>query len=346
MKDLHNFFNIIGKKFNLSGNLLNIKLLQNGGIHKTYQVIYSYPDLTEKYYIFQKVNPTVFQNPEIIMQNISLVANYLKNHYPDMQLLEFYQTEQQNYYYKNFRVMNFIQGENMRICNSFMQIQQAGKAFGEFHTRLSGLDSKKLKQTIPDFHNTPNYMQKLNHYKNQNLPELKILASMQEKACEIFKLYQTKKLPFRIVHNDMKCSNLIFYKNQAIIIDWDTIARGMLVYDFGDAVRSFASKTVSDDLNFSAIGIDLEKFQAFATGYLQEAKNLTQEEKSVLVQAVFTVTVELATRYLLDYLQGNRYFKISYPEHNLIRARNQIQLAKNISANANAMQEIILNILN
>ncbi|MDE6005384.1 MAG: aminoglycoside phosphotransferase family protein [Oscillospiraceae bacterium] len=342
------FLETIGKKFHLSGNLLDSKLLTNGGIHDSYQVIYLNPDFTKKYYIFQKMNRIAFQNPEIMMQNIAVVANYLKNNYPDMQILEFYQTENQNYFYQNFRVMNFIQGENMRICNNLVQIQQAGKAFGQFHARLSGLDSTKLKQTIPNFHATPEYMKKLKLFENQNLPELKILESMQERACEIFNFYQNKKLPFRIVHNDMKCSNLLFHKftGKAIVIDWDTISNGMLVYDFGDAVRSFASKTVSDDLNFNAIGIDLQKFQAFATGYLQETKNfLTPEEKSVLVQAVFTVTVELATRYLLDYLQGNIYFKISYPEHNLIRARNQIELAKNISANAKAMQEIILNII-
>ena len=345
---MKNLLEIIGKKFNLSGKLLDSKLLQNGGIHETYQVIYQDFNLTKKYYIFQKINHIAFQNPEIIMQNIALVTNYLKINYTDMKILEFYQTENKNYFYDNFRVMKLIQGENMRICNNLVQIQQAGTALGQFHARLANLDGKKLKQAISDFHNTPKYMKKLEFFENQNLPELKILQSMQEKACEIYNFYQAKKLPFRIVHNDIKCSNFIFnkLKNQAIIIDWDTISNGMLVYDFGDAVRSFASKTVSDDLDFNAIGIDLEKFQAFVKSYLQETRNfLKKEEKSMLIQAVFTVTVELATRYLLDYLQGNKYFKISYPEHNLIRARNQIELAKNISANAKAMQEIILNII-
>ncbi|MDE5737406.1 MAG: hypothetical protein K2H93_03480, partial [Oscillospiraceae bacterium] len=90
MKDLLDLFEIIGKKFHLSGSLLDSKLLTNGGIHETYQVIYLNPDSTKKYYIFQKINCTAFQNPEIIMQNIAVVANYLKYHYPDMQRLEFY----------------------------------------------------------------------------------------------------------------------------------------------------------------------------------------------------------------------------------------------------------------
>lgn len=335
----------IGRQFRLSGVFLYSELLQNGGIHETYRVTYQNPDGTRQSYIFQKVNRTAFQNPEAIMQNISAVTAYFRNNFPDMKILEFYQTENHAYLYKDFRVMNAIQGKTMRTCDSLMQIREAGIIFGQFHAKLSGLDGTKLNQTIPDFHATQKYMQKLQDYKNV-VPELKILQSMQEQTCEIVRLYQTGVLPFRIVHNDMKCSNILFDNTTGkalAVIDWDTIMNGMLVYDFGDAVRSLASKTVSDNPDLSAVGIDLQKFQAFADGYLQETRNfLTQKEKSVLVKAVFTVTAELAVRYLLDYLQGSLYFKISYPEHNLIKARNQIQLAKHISANSKAMQEMIL----
>ena len=115
---------------------------------------------------------------------------------------------------------------------------------------------------------------------------------------------------------------------------------GMAVYDFGDAVRSFASDTSSSEPDLSKVGMNMTKFKAFSSGWLSQT-DYTPKERELLIPSVFSVTVELAVRYLTDYLQGNLYFKTSYPEQNLIRTRNQIRLAQKILKQESEMKKLI-----
>ena len=317
--------NTVRKKFRLKGEILESIPLTDGGIHGTYQV------RTEngKVYIFQQMNTSVFRNPEGVMQNIIRTASYLEQYVPEMQILHFYQTEQEEYLFQNWRVMDAIDGYSLKTCDNLHQIHQAGKAFGAFQKAVSGMDSGKLVQTVPGFHDTRAYFQKLLHLKS-SLPEMEILRKWQEQACFVCDCYQKGKLPFQVTHGDMKCSNLLFDRqtNQPVaVIDWDTVMSGMPVYDFGDAVRSFASNVSSSEADLSRVGISMPKFEAFVSGWLSECP---QKDRNLLIPAVFSVTVELAVRYLTDYLQGNIYFRITHPEQNLIRARNQIRLAQDI----------------
>ena len=326
--------NAVRKAFRLEGEILEMLPLTDGGIHRTYQIRLD----TGKAYIFQQMHTGVFRNPDAVMQNIVRTASYLEEHVPEMQILHFYQTGQGAYLFQNWRVMDAIDGYSLKTCENLHQIHQAGKAFGAFEKAVSGMDSAGLVQTIPGFHDTRAYFQKLLHLKS-SLPEAEILRSWQEQACFISDCYHRGEISFQVTHGDMKCSNLLFDRetNQPVaVIDWDTVMPGMPVYDFGDAVRSFVSNVSSSEADLSRVGISLPKLEAFASGWLSECP-----DRKLLIPAVFSVTVELAVRYLTDYLQGNIYFRISHPEQNLIRARNQIRLAQEILKHESEIKKLI-----
>ncbi len=326
--------------FRLKGSIAQADALGSGGIHRTYRIRMH----TGEEYIFQQMNTAVFRSPDAVMQNIARVTAYLNRNFPDKKTLHFYQTETGEYLFQNWRVMDAIRGESKKSCENLEQIHQAGKSFGNFQKAVSGLNAENLFPVLPEFHNTGIYFQKF-QILDSHLPEAEILRNWQEQACYVSDYYQKNRLPLIVTHNDMKCSNLLFDRitgQPLAVIDLDTVMPGMAVYDFGDAVRSFASNTSSSEQDLSRVGLNMQKFQAFASGWLSQ-KEYLPEERKLLIPAVFSVTAELAVRYLTDYLQGNVYFKTDFPEQNLIRARNQIRLAQDI-LNHEAEMEKILNI--
>ena len=328
----------VRKAFRLEGEIADFKVLSGGSIHMTCLVRLN----TGKDYIFQQMNTNVFRNPDAVMQNIRRTSEYLHSHFPERKILHFYQTASGSDFYQNWRVMDAIPGKSLKSCENLHQIQQAGETFGRFQKEVSGMNAETLVQVIPGFHNTRAYFQKLLSL-NSDLPEFSILKQWQEQACSVCDSCQKNQIPLRVTHNDMKCSNLLFdceTGQPSAVIDWDTIMPGMAVYDFGDAVRSFASNTSSSEPDFSKVGISMPKFKAFASGWLSQT-DCTPEERKLLIPAVFSVTAELAVRYLTDYLQGNLYFKTSYPEQNLIRAQNQITLAQDILNHQSEMEKLI-----
>lgn len=328
----------VQRAFRLQGEITDFHLLTEGSIHITCLVHLN----TGKNYIFQQMNTHVFRNPEDVMQNIRRTAEYLHFHFPERKILHFYQTPSGSYFFQGWRVMDAVSGRSLKSCENLYQVQKAGEAFGRFQKEVSGMNAGMLKQVIPDFHHTRVYFQKLLSL-HSDLPEFRILKEWQEQACYVCDVYQKNQIPLRVTHNDMKCSNLLFDSETgqpSAVIDWDTIMPGMAVYDFGDAVRSFASDTSSSEPDLSKVGMNMTKFKAFSSGWLSQT-DYTPKERELLIPSVFSVTVELAVRYLTDYLQGNLYFKTSYPEQNLIRTRNQIRLAQKILKQESEMKKLI-----
>ena len=142
------------------------------------------------------------------------------------------------------------------------------------------------------------------------------------------------KIPLRVTHNDTKFNNVSFDKTTGealAVLDLDTVMPGAVAYDFGDAIRFIGNKTLEDDPDLRKVGLDLDKYEAFTKGFISELKEaLTDTEKATMNLGVFAMTVELAVRFLTDYILGDVYFKTKYPGHNLDRAHNQIALAKDI----------------
>ena len=318
----------IAKAFGIEGEISESVILGDGGIHRTYRIRMN----TGKSYIFQKMNTKVFQNPEEVMQNILLVTEYLKGE--NIETLEFHQTESGVYLYQDWRVMNYLDGYSLKSVEELNQLQQMGEAFGRFQKAVSGIEAGRLKEVIPGFHDTERYYQELLSLK-PDLPEAEILLEWKDKACFVCETYRTKKIAYRVTHGDMKCSNLLFDRKTGYplaVIDLDTVMPGKVVYDFGDAVRSISRN-----------GLNIEKFKAFADGWLNQM-DYTEPEQKLLIPSIFSITVELAVRYLTDYLRGNIYFRVNQPEQNLIRAGTQIKLAQEFLKHQAIMEEIIYGI--
>ena len=350
--------NEIGKKFRLVGELYTYEVITMGNINSTYKVTYMREDGSLKPYLFQKVNTHVFKNPIEIMKNIDRVTGYISEKYPDQRTLHYYHTDEGlNYYICEdnafWRVVNYIESITFDASEDLNVIEATGKAFGQFQTRLSDFDGSVLYETIPDFHNTKKRLDTLfGHVEEDScgraadcVKELEYLASVREKAGDLSVKFANGEIPKRVTHNDTKCNNVLFdrvTKEPIVVIDLDTIMPGMSMYDFADAVRFIANTAVEDEPDVSRVYFDTAKFRAFANGFIGATIDaLDPIELDNLVKASFSITIELASRFLDDYLTGDLYFRCTYPKHNLVRTRCQLALAKDIERKWDELSWII-----
>jgi thiamine kinase-like enzyme len=354
--------NEIGKKFNLPGEFYTYKVITIGNINSTYKVTYITEDGTLTSYLFQRVNTHVFKNPIEIMKNIDRVTGYIREKYPDQRTLRYYHTEDGlNYHICDdnafWRIMNYIESVTFDSSEDLKVIEATGKAFGQFQTQLSDFDGSVLYETIPDFHNTKKRLDTLFAHVDEDpcgraaevAKEIEYLSAVREKAGELSVQFERGEIPKRVTHNDTKCNNVLFdrvTKEPIVVIDLDTIMPGMSMYDFADAVRFIANTAVEDEPDVSRVYFDTAKFRAFAQGFIKETKDsLKPVEIESLVKASFSITIELASRFLDDYITGDRYFRCTYPKHNLVRTRCQLQLAKDIERKWDELSWIIRDVI-
>lgn len=350
--------NEIGKKFRLGGELYTYEVITMGNINSTYKVTYMRENGSLKSYLFQKVNTHVFKNPVEIMKNIDRVTSYISERYPDQITLHFHHTDEGlNYHVCEdnafWRVVNYIDSITFDACEDMGVIEATGKAFGQFQTRLSGFDGSVLYETIPDFHNTKKRLDTLFAHVEEDpcgrvadvAKELAYLSAVREKAGNLSVRFANGEIPKRVTHNDTKSNNVLFdkvTKEPIAVIDLDTIMPGMSMYDFADAVRFIANTAVEDEPDITKVYFDTAKFRAFATGFIGATIGALEPiELDNLVKATFSITIELASRFLDDYLTGDLYFRCTYPKHNLVRTRCQLQLAKDIERKQDELAWII-----
>ena len=347
----------VGEMFRLPGEIYSYTTITIGNINSTYKVTYAVGD-SFKSYLFQRVNTHVFKNPVEIMENIDRVTGHIRARYPDRISLHFHHTAQgANYYVSDassfWRVVNYIDSVTLELSDDPAVIEATGKAFGDFQNSLADFDGSQLHETIPDFHNTKKRLDTLFAHAQEDpcgrvaqvQSELAYIASVREKASELSVRFARGELPRRVTHNDTKANNVLFDKKTLeplVVVDLDTIMPGMAMYDFGDAVRFIANTAVEDEPDTGRVFFDTGKFRAFARGFIGETKDsLTQPELDSLVPASFSITIELAARFLDDYLTGDTYFRCAYPKHNLVRARCQLALARDIERKERELSWII-----
>ena len=348
----------IGKKFLIPGEIYAFSVIKRGNINATYRVSFTGPDGAIDTYIFQRINTYVFKNPVEIMENIELVTSFIEKKNATRVSLNFRHTKDgKNYCYDNdssfWRVMNYIDSVTFDISDDPNVIVSTGEAFGQFVMLLSDFDGSKLHETIPDFHNTGKRLDTL--FAHEAVApyevleicekELRYIHEVANKARKLSDRFLAGKLPVRVTHNDTKCNNVLFDKDTKrplVVIDLDTVMPGMAMYDFGDAVRFIANTCHEDEPDTKKVSFDTAKFRAFCKGYLGQVKGiLTKEEIDSLVLATFSITIELAARFLDDYILGDVYFKVNYPGHNLVRTRCQLALAKDIMRKYDELRKII-----
>lgn len=353
--------------FGLPGTFEKYETIVMGNINNTYKVTYKHPDGFLKSYVVQKVNMYVFKKPRQIMNNIDLITTHIKNKNfangitDTRRFMHFYHThngKRKNYYVDNnhgfWRISKYIEAsETYNVCDDLFVMEEAGRAFGKFQNALSDFNAQKLYETIPDFHNTKKRMTDFFVHVNEDScdrvesvsNEIDYIAQLKDRVCSLTEMLSRGELPLRVTHNDTKINNVLFdreSKKALVVIDLDTVMPGLVAHDFGDAVRFAANTAAEDEADLSKVSFDLNKYEAFAKGFIPEVKDaLTENEVRTLALGALTMTVELAERFLDDYITGDNYFKIKYPGHNIVRTRCQIALAKDIEKKFDTMQSIV-----
>ena len=350
----------VGEAFRIPGPFFSYEEIKMGNVNHTYKVNYIRDDGTGmariKSYLVQRVNTYAFQHPVELMRNIDRVTEHIRTIHPETKSLHFHHTADGNNYLMDedgfWRLSNYVPSVTFDTCDDLSVVRSAGQAFGDFQMLLSDFDAEQLFYTIPDFHNTRKRYEKLKADMasdpcgrvSEVRDELDWLLSVEDEACKLTDLFNAGKLPLRVTHNDTKINNVLFDEKTheaLVVIDLDTVMPGLVGHDFGDAIR-FAANFVEEDCpQADKAGVNLNIFWAFAEGFIKEtAATLTEAEVNTLGISCFALACELATRFLDDYILGDKYFKIKYPEHNLVRTRCQIALAKDMRKKMDAMNAI------
>ena len=343
--------------FRLPGTYLGYESIQVGIVNRTYKVNFRLDDGKEKSFLVQNVNTYAFRNPIGLMNNIDLVTEHIRAKCPQKLSLHFHHTADRKTYLvdgSNFwRVMNYVPSATYSATKDPVILRNAGKAFGEFQNQLADFDIRLLVETIPGFHDTRRRYESLDEAIARDAvgrvravrEEIDYLQSIRDLACTLTDLGREGRLPLRVTHNDTKINNVLFDEktNDAlVVIDLDTVMPGLMGHDFGDAIRFAANFVAEDCPDYDRVGIDLEVYRAFAQGFIEKTRDtMTSEERATLATSCISLTAELAVRFLDDYLRGDLYFTTRYPEHNLVRTRNQIALCRDMVAHLDEMNEIV-----
>lgn len=355
--ELYNKLLEVSRLFRIEHKYLGYEVIQMGNVNRTYKVNFVKADGSPKSYLIQNVNTYAFQNAEGLMSNIDKITEHIRGKKPGRVALHFHHTADRSTYIldgENFwRLTNYVHSVTYNTVRDTDIVRNAGIAFGDFQRSLADFDINDLVETIPGFHHTRQRYDKFCKAVSEDKmgraqevrEEIEFLLSVKEQACRLTDMQLTGELPVRVTHNDTKINNVLFNpetNEPMVIVDLDTVMPGLLGHDFGDAIR-FAANFVEEDCpQAEKAGIDLDVFRAFTEGFLSETLQFaTEKEIETLPLSCFVLAVELATRFLTDYLDGDLYFTIKYPDHNLVRTRCQIALAKDILNKMDDMQNII-----
>ena len=347
----------VSRLFRIDYEYLGYDVIKSGNVHHTYKVNFRLPDGNPKSFLIQNVNTYAFRNPIGLMDNIDKITEYIRAKNPGQLALHFHHTADRKTYVidgENFwRMTNYVPSVTFNATQDRNILWNTGRAFGEFQNNLCDFDPNTIIETIPGFHNTRmRYENFIRSVEADSMgraasvrEEIEYLLSVKEQACVLTDMQMRGELPLRVTHNDTKINNVLFHEvtgESLIVIDLDTVMPGVVGHDFGDAIRFAANFVEEDSSEYEKVGVNMEVFRAFAEGFLSmTAKSLTQKEIDTLALSCFAITTELATRFLGDYLDGDKYFKTRYPDHNLVRARNQIALAKDMLKKMDEMEALV-----
>ena len=340
-----------------------IKPLTSGLINQTYLVKTS-GDADD--YILQCINHNIFQNVELLQHNIECVTTHIRQKLEqahaddiDRKVLRFVQTKEGKTFYFDgehyWRMCVFIADSLTLEAVTPESSYLVGLKFGEFEAMLADIP-EKLGETIPDFHNMEFRMKQLDEAvaadaagrmaKVQQLVDDIKKDSLE--MCQAERLFREGKLPKRICHCDTKVSNMLFDKEGQVlcVIDLDTVMPSFVFSDFGDFLRSAANTAAEDEKDLSKVTFNVEIFKAFAKGYIESAKSfLTPLEIEMLPYAVKLFPYMQAVRFLADYINGDTYYQIQYPEHNYVRTLAQYKLYTEAKAAVPEMESYIVSLL-
>lgn len=360
-KNQESFRLAVASQFKINGKPINIASFGSGHINDTYKVS---TDMGEQKYLLQRINHHVFKNIDHLMGNISLITSHLhkkakdENNTDADSVLTPVSTLDDKLYFKDengnyWRVYYLIENaKSYDIVESSHQAKEGGRAFGRFQAMLADLDPKQVYEVIPNFCHIGSRLSDFhialesNNAKRKDLvkEEIDFIQKREKNMNVILEMGERNEIPLRITHNDTKFNNVLLNnKDEAkCVIDLDTVMPGYVAYDYGDAIRTIINRSAEDEADLEKITLNIDLFKAYTEGYFEQAKDfLTKNEVKSLIHGVLLFPYMQAVRFLTDYIQGDTYYKIQHPEHNLQRARAQIKLVKEIEKHIDELEIII-----
>lgn len=353
--------NDIVLQFDLTGQVDSIKPLGNGLINDTYKVTTT----DGPSYVLQRINHHIFKDVDLLQKNIVSVTSHIRSKLEasgaadvGRKVLTFIPLRNSDltYYFDGesyWRVSLFIEDAFTYETVNPEYSYYAGRSFGHFEAMLADVPDT-LGETIPDFHNMELRARQLDEavaadavgrMAEAEVQEiLKEVLVYREEMCKAERMHREGVLPKRICHCDTKVNNMMFDASGEVlcVIDLDTVMPSFVFSDFGDFLRTAANKVAEDDPRTEMVEFDMEIFKAFAKGYVESASVfLTPVELDNLPYAAALFPYMQAVRFFADYINGDTYYKIKYPEHNLVRTRNQMALFRSVMSYLPQMQEYI-----
>jgi Phosphotransferase enzyme family len=336
----------VAESFDIKGELLSINTHKSGLINQSYISTWSHKGGNRRY-IHQKINHQVFPNVEGLMSNILAITRHLKNknNFPGVVPEIIYSKtsrafikDSSNHYWRTYLFIE--QTRSIDVCNSPEIAYEAAQILGAFQNALYDFDADKLVEIIPNFQSTPyRYIQLEEAIKADKQGRVRICEKEIEFALLnknfgsiIDKHLKAGEISLRVTHGDMKLNNVLFDEqtNKAVsIVDLDTCMKGYSLYDFADLARNTCVQAEEDEQDFSKISVNVQYFSALVKAYLSQTKSiLNVVEKSLLVKVPRLLALTLGVRFLTDYINGDKYFRITRSQQNIERARTQFKIVE------------------
>ena len=342
-------------RFQLDAPAVSCERYGCGHINETYLVVTE----SGRRYILQKISNRAFPDVAGLQENIAAVTEFLHTQTSDPYgALTLIPTDEGKSYLhwgenSDWRVYDFIEGA---VClqkpETAEDFYQSAIAFGTFQQQLAGFPAHTLHETIKNFHNTPDRYRIFKEVLAKDImnrakdvqPEIDFVLAHEDVGGRLMGLLKEGKLPLRVTHNDTKLNNVMLSESERkpmCVIDLDTTMPGLSAYDFGDSIRFGAATAAEDETDLGKMEMDLDLFRIFTRGFLTACPGLTAEERKALPLGALTMTLECGVRFLTDYLDGDNYFHIRYPEQNLDRCRTQFKLVSDMEQQWDEMHKIV-----
>lgn len=352
------------ENFQIQGTPQSVEPFGNGWINDTYRIVTKEVDKPD--YVLQRINHHIFQDVDLMQNNIEKITRHIRKKLLergekeiDRKCLQIVKTvdgknfyfADENYWRMTVLISNAKSYETVTPDLAYL----TGKSFGDFQNMLADLN-EPLGATIPNFHNMEfrleQFQEAFLENKSGRLSKVKNvvdeLLARSEEMCKAERLHRMGTLPKRITHCDTKVNNMLFDENDNFlcVIDLDTTMPGFVLSDFGDFIRTAGNFGAEDDKDLNKVGLNMAIFRSFTKGYLEGTKPfITDIEIKLLPFGAKLLTYMQTVRFLTDYLNGDTYYKIKYPEHNFDRTMAQFTLLKSIENNEKEMSEFIENII-
>ncbi len=352
-------------RFDIPEEPTSFQSVTDGHINKTFLVTTGEKQNGKRRYVLQRINTDVFVHPVELMRNIENVTGFLRKTIaenggnPERETLTLIPSRSGEKYIVDrnggyWRVYVFVANAvSYNTADSIELFENAAYAFGHFQKQLDSFPAEELYETIPHFHDTVSRYRDFLRAVEENRsgrreeaePEIRFITEREAVYSYVTDRMATGEIPIRVTHNDTKLNNVLFDAGTGkalCVIDLDTVMPGTLLFDFGDGIRFGASGTAEDEKDLSLVSLKPDLFEAYVRGFLRGCgKTLTPAELTALPMGAYLITMETGMRFLTDYLNGDVYFSIARPEHNLDRARTQLRLAADMETKMDIMKEIV-----